>query len=43
MGWSPVDGVRWLRPRVHFEVAGTYRYYCEPYRGAGMTGQVTVE
>jgi plastocyanin len=26
-----------------FEVAGTYRYYCDPHRGAGMTGQVIVE
>jgi plastocyanin len=26
-----------------FDVAGTYRYYCAPHRGAGMTGQVIVE
>jgi plastocyanin len=23
--------------------AGTYGYYCEPHRGAGMVGQITVE
>jgi plastocyanin len=25
-----------------FEVAGEYTYYCDPHRGAGMTGTVTV-
>jgi len=28
---------------VKFEKAGTYEYYCEPHRGAGMTGTVTVK
>lgn len=29
---------------VHtFSVAGTYEYYCQPHRGQGMTGTVTVE
>jgi len=26
-----------------FDVAGTYEYYCEPHRGAGMQGQVIVK
>merc|ERR1719398_54301 len=26
-----------------FDVAGTYGYYCEPHRGAGMTAQLIVE
>ena len=26
-----------------FSEAGTYDYYCEPHRGAGMVGQVIVE
>ena len=25
-----------------FEKAGTYGYYCEPHRGAGMTGKIVV-
>jgi len=25
-----------------FDVAGTYEYYCEPHRGAGMQAQLTV-
>jgi len=27
---------------MKFEVAGTYEYYCEPHRGAGMNGVLTV-
>ena len=26
-----------------FSAAGTYDYYCEPHRGAGMVGKVIVE
>jgi plastocyanin len=26
-----------------FSEAGTYTYYCEPHRGAGMVGTVTVQ
>jgi len=26
-----------------FDVAGAYKYYCEPHRGAGMNGAMTVE
>lgn len=26
-----------------FDTAGTYTYYCEPHRGAGMNGKVIVE
>ncbi len=26
-----------------FNDAGTYSYYCEPHRGAGMAGKITVE
>jgi plastocyanin len=26
-----------------FSTAGTYDYYCEPHRGAGMVGKVIVE
>ena len=26
-----------------FDTAGTYDYYCEPHRGAGMVGKVIVE
>lgn len=26
-----------------FYATGTYSYYCEPHRGAGMTGKITVE
>ena len=26
-----------------FEKAGTYEYYCEPHRGAGMAGSVIVK
>ncbi len=26
-----------------FTTAGTYDYYCEPHRGAGMVGKVVVE
>ena len=26
-----------------FDTAGTYDYYCEPHRGAGMVGKVVVE
>ena len=26
-----------------FSEAGTYDYYCEPHRGAGMVGKVIVE
>lgn len=26
-----------------FDVAGAYKYYCEPHRGAGMNGDLTVE
>merc|ERR1719199_1088074 len=25
-----------------FEVAGSYKYFCEPHRGAGMTAELTV-
>jgi len=25
-----------------FDVAGTYKYYCEPHRGAGMNAEMTV-
>ncbi|EOD05652.1 hypothetical protein EMIHUDRAFT_417113 [Emiliania huxleyi CCMP1516] len=25
-----------------FDVAGSYAYYCEPHRGAGMNGALTV-
>ena len=25
-----------------FDVAGTYEYYCEPHRGAGMNGKLVV-
>lgn len=28
--------------RHTFETAGTYEYYCEPHRGAGMVGSVIV-
>ena len=28
---------------MSFDTAGTYGYYCEPHRGAGMVGQVIVE
>ena len=28
---------------VTFDKAGTYNYYCEPHRGAGMNGTVVVE
>ena len=28
---------------VKLDVAGTYNYYCEPHRGAGMNAQVIVE
>jgi plastocyanin len=28
--------------RYTFEVAGEYTYYCNPHRGAGMTGSFTV-
>jgi plastocyanin len=27
---------------VKLDVAGTYEYYCEPHRGAGMNAQVVV-
>merc|ERR1719356_2421577 len=27
---------------MKFEVAGTYEYYCEPHRGAGMNAVLTV-
>ncbi|MCW6038164.1 plastocyanin [Spirulina subsalsa FACHB-351] len=26
-----------------FDTAGAYSYYCEPHRGAGMVGKITVE
>ena len=26
-----------------FDTPGTYSYYCEPHRGAGMVGTITVE
>lgn len=26
-----------------FDAAGTYTYYCEPHRGAGMKGKIIVE
>ncbi|MBR8830173.1 MAG: plastocyanin [Chlorogloea purpurea SAG 13.99] len=26
-----------------FDTPGTYSYYCEPHRGAGMVGSITVE
>ena len=26
-----------------FSTAGTYNYYCEPHRGAGMVGKVVVQ
>jgi plastocyanin len=26
-----------------FDAPGTYTYYCEPHRGAGMTGKIVVE
>lgn len=28
---------------VTFDEAGEYPYYCEPHRGAGMVGTITVE
>jgi plastocyanin len=28
---------------VTFDEPGTYNYYCEPHRGAGMTGTIVVE
>ena len=28
---------------VTFNESGTYTYYCEPHRGAGMVGTITVE
>lgn len=28
---------------VKFDKAGTYGYYCEPHRGAGMTGKIIVQ
>eukprot|EP00898_Chlorokybus_atmophyticus_P002455 jgi/Chlat1/320/Chrsp1S03187 len=28
---------------VKLDKAGTYEYYCEPHRGAGMKGQITVQ
>jgi len=28
---------------VKFEKAGTYQYYCEPHRGAGMKGKIIVQ
>ena len=28
---------------VKFDKAGTYGYYCEPHRGAGMKGKITVQ
>jgi plastocyanin len=28
---------------VTFDNAGTYTYYCEPHRGAGMVGKITVQ
>jgi plastocyanin len=27
---------------MKFDQAGTYEYYCEPHRGAGMMGVLTV-
>lgn len=27
---------------MKFDTAGTYGYYCEPHRGAGMLGTLTV-
>ena len=26
-----------------FNTPGTYDYYCEPHRGMGMTGSITVQ
>merc|ERR1719316_883765 len=28
---------------VKFDKAGTYGYYCEPHRGAGMQGKIVVQ
>merc|ERR1711976_918499 len=28
---------------VKFDKAGTYEYYCEPHRGAGMKGKIVVQ
>ena len=28
---------------VKFDTAGSYGYYCEPHRGAGMKGKITVQ
>lgn len=28
---------------VTFDASGTYKFYCEPHRGAGMFGTITVE
>jgi plastocyanin len=28
---------------VTFDNAGSYTYYCEPHRGAGMVGKITVQ
>ncbi|NER39408.1 MAG: plastocyanin [Oscillatoria sp. SIO1A7] len=28
---------------VTFDASGTYNFYCEPHRGAGMFGKITVE
>ena len=33
-------GESWERT---FSTAGTYDFYCEPHRGAGMVGKVTVQ
>merc|ERR1719273_1775550 len=27
---------------MKFDVAGDYEYYCEPHRGAGMQGKLTI-
>merc|ERR1712066_615087 len=28
---------------IKFDKAGSYSYYCEPHKGAGMKGQITVQ
>jgi len=38
-----LPGVRYHIIRGTLDTAGTYDYYCEPHRGAGMVGKVIVE
>ena len=38
--WLSHPGESWEET---FSEAGTFDYYCEPHRGAGMVGKVIVE